>query len=1091
MSKQKLNLWKQLETILNSNIMTLKEKNQAITNLTTFALYKKTGNTFELNQLFQEAIWETITLTDPTIQSILIRKLQGYDQFNVLIKKHKEETKLTDIDINIELYLKVYLALLIPILSTNKTIPKNILSLFLTEIIYNVFFIGDVILINNLFKQCINQRNDTSVISSKFNRTQTVIWRIVCFLFRELIIANWLYESSTTDIQDVQHEIVPQVRSTNERKRQYPVNLLSFHYTKRNRMDYLLNFFMGSWPSLIPCEISKDSMSSHNVLSKGGSEIILKPEGRRSLELFGQIPNTFNQELYLEALNNITTVNMFEIRKGTELRETEEILYIAQQSLAENKQELKIALIEHRFFTVCKYFEYYEDQKVTVFPWFNYLVSEYNKKVKNDLKKLNKYNEFHSLEKQMTVKQLADFERLNEKYPGDKSESEHFLKLNDNKETILLLTIAFKYWKKFFTTDISTFRFIVHYFCEIMMVLRTCNGDIDTIISVLTERMASQLKTTNPYSAFLINHIKKCLYFIKHDDYCLEEIENTINVLYILSLKLTPNLLGDYKNIFKGYNMKIYPFNFIILSYLTENFQNNTDFARKFRRFQELDDYHKIASKSHSLNINIHFKERVARLFGDKPIYFKFLIAANLRLTIEGYSIHPHSGSLFRFYEQSKKKVTAEGLNQIKISLSYALGNDFNTLQEHVLWVDNNMEQVELSKYVDIPVFIYYSALKKALNNEPIGLALRADQCASALTYWGVLADCDYYKSITNLFNSNMVQKPYSIIGREYVLPVLLNQLEIWEDRMNEITNETELQSRTFLFEMLRGVLIPNAENKKLMKSVVMPHSYNLTNEGINDALIRFLKNERPSPYWDILKNDPWVDGLSKAIWHGLNRSSIKTLRLRNIINSTLKNIVKVAQSQKMKSGNYSCVIEHEDCTVKLTYKEKKKFEWSIWDDELRYSRKIKVYKQMDKIDIKGTIRSFAPVLIHSLDGGTMRFLARITKDEYNFSPHGIHDAGCCHPNDFENMIKSFKKAFHLVFFEDKYTNKEYLEKIWLIPTLNHLDEYCEKNDVKDIKKAWDNEWNDEKKNAKYDFKEVKLKSKDILNSNYNFDRET
>ena len=90
MSKQKLNLWKQLETILNSNIMTLKEKNQAITNLTTFALYKKTGNTFELNQLFQEAIWETITLTDPTIQSILIRKLQGYDQFNVLIKKHKE-----------------------------------------------------------------------------------------------------------------------------------------------------------------------------------------------------------------------------------------------------------------------------------------------------------------------------------------------------------------------------------------------------------------------------------------------------------------------------------------------------------------------------------------------------------------------------------------------------------------------------------------------------------------------------------------------------------------------------------------------------------------------------------------------------------------------------------------------------------------------------------------------------------------------------------------------------------------------------------------------------------------------------------------
>ena len=29
------------------------------------------------------------------------------------------------------------------------------------------------------------------------------------------------------------------------------------------------------------------------------------------------------------------------------------------------------------------------------------------------------------------------------------------------------------------------------------------------------------------------------------------------------------------------------------------------------------------------------------------------------------------------------------------------------------------------------------------------------------------------------------------------------------------------------------------------------------------------------------------------------------------------------------------------------------------------------------------------------------------------------------------------------------------------------------------------------KKNAKYDFKEVKLKSKDILNSNYNFDRET
>ena len=77
-----------------------------------------------------------------------------------------------------------------------------------------------------------------------------------------------------------------------------------------------------------------------------------------------------------------------------------------------------------------------------------------------------------------------------------------------------------------------------------------------------------------------------------------------------------------------------------------------------------------------------------------------------------------------------------------------------------------------------IESFVYFRALITGINEGKSDTPIRVDQCASALAILGHLADCDYYKKITNVFNNQQKIETYEIVGKEVIFPTVKKLIE-------------------------------------------------------------------------------------------------------------------------------------------------------------------------------------------------------------------------------------------------------------------------------------------------------------------------
>lgn len=156
-----------------------------------------------------------------------------------------------------------------------------------------------------------------------------------------------------------------------------------------------------------------------------------------------------------------------------------------------------------------------------------------------------------------------------------------------------------------------------------------------------------------------------------------------------------------------------------------------------------------------------------------------------------------------------------------------------------------------------------------------------------------------------------------------------------------------------------------------------------------------------------------------------------------------------------------------------------------MYNPEKGYSIRKVLSTQSDKSCKRENTSTLPPLLIHSIDGIILRNTASLCTD---FDVQGLHDCQMAHPNNINSLLVNWKKSICYALCNGKKTNKEYLEKVWLIPTLNSLKNYLDKDlhmkqlgEIDHIKKKWDIKWKKSKGLDKI------IDVSDVETSEYNF----
>lgn len=617
--------------------------------------------------------------------------------------------------------------------------------------------------------------------------------------------------------------------------------------------------------------------------------------------------------------------------------------------------------------------------------------------------------------------------------------------------------IDFKIQSKYCDLEIEIEFIIPHLFFHIINKLENKVYCINEILeSFVTD--ASILKEYNFFDKTKIIEAKNEIVFILNE-YGLKRICN-LNI------------------IFSSYNQDQFPFLSIWINAI-KNIQNyDLNLHKRIKMDNILYRWYVTSNSIYSNKINIDFKAKIMEVFQNYWVYFKPHISVNGRLTYQGYAPHPHSGKLFRFTEIKPKPLTKRGLFHIKVALSCSFKNSFETLENHIAWVDENTIFIEKNYNKSISTFVYYNAYQKGLNqSSTCATLLRVDESASALAILACLADCQYFKTITNITNHGKPINTYTTIGNKFILPQVKTLIDKWE---MDSSIEEDL-AKKFIIDAVREIILPKIESKKFIKYVIMPQAYNLTHEGVKEKLIHVLKEEQPEINWNLLGQESLMDSLSLTIWHGVGRASPKIRKLRYIINKTQGSIIQ--EIQKLKNQNvYSTTIKHFDCTIKYDYKIKKEIRKEIWIPKLKYSQYVTIKVNSTDVDSTQSKRSLLPMLIQSIDGAIIRKTMTLCQSKNGFTPPTIHDAACCHPNDLDDLILNLKEAFHMIFGENKFTNKKLIESIWLHPTLENLKGFLDEEALHKIKNNWNKKW-DTRKSKNIELEEVLINTKDILTS--------
>jgi hypothetical protein len=573
---------------------------------------------------------------------------------------------------------------------------------------------------------------------------------------------------------------------------------------------------------------------------------------------------------------------------------------------------------------------------------------------------------------------------------------------------------------------------------------------------------------------FLNNYLDSC-YELNHEDPMFEIIVGVVGYL-------GANKMSNFDSILKLYPQKKVN---ILSLHLERNKKNLSE--NELLLIEKNDSNHKryiLCLGNYSSNLEINFKVKQMELYQNYSYYLKPYIGGTGRLTYKGFAPHLHSGKLFRFSETEKQIVNCEGLKHLKRAISYTYKNSFSSFEEHEKWVEKNIDKLSKEKYHSVELLTYIDAYQKALRKEDTGTMVRLDQVASVLFYWGLLAGCDYYKRITNLtYNEKIVYQPDFEITEHFLKPCLE---EIKNDWKNRIENGKCSDAQKQMFSILENILLPNIGDKKLNKSIIMSHAHGLTYVGIIDSIVKYVKVKHPEVPIEKLKSEGWFTHLSLKVWHKFQKVSPRTTKLRKIIQKTETAIIKLVKesTSKLTKDNdvfYTNVLEHHDFTIYWDYKEKKEVSWGVYKKEIKSTRRQIFTVMSNESHEKENINSFPLLFIHSIDSAVMRMLILTCDLNWGFIPGSVHDCGLTHPNDLGKMLNAWKASIHAVLGSGKLTNKQFLEKIWLLPTLGYLENNLKKKDLNGIKDLWDSEW------GEIPDMEKTINSHDVFKSVHNF----
>jgi len=163
------------------------------------------------------------------------------------------------------------------------------------------------------------------------------------------------------------------------------------------------------------------------------------------------------------------------------------------------------------------------------------------------------------------------------------------------------------------------------------------------------------------------------------------------------------------------------------------------------------------------------------KLYENKFMYYSMKQGVNGRGVLPGFAPHAYSGKIFRFNETHPKKVDSRGIIHLKRAVSYSFKNTFDTFEEYEKWVDSLFKKFSTNEIIkmsweSIPSFVYTHHYIRALAGKPVNGLVRLDQSASAISIWGLIANCEYSKIVSNIkYNGKGVCKTYIRIAEDYL----------------------------------------------------------------------------------------------------------------------------------------------------------------------------------------------------------------------------------------------------------------------------------------------------------------------------------
>jgi len=403
----KINIWKQLELVIENDCLTLKQKEYLISNLRRIIIIKSDKDTFEINKEILGSI------------KSIIEKYQQ-DFFETIESEIVESGRkwVNKMPILVKDAVYIIVIVLIASLNTNTYASTNVLITHLTFYLvkvreykkYNILTDIDYDKLNEIFIDTINLDLQISQVKVKnMTKLEQSTWKFVNSLIKILIEKGFLEKASTIDYRPTElhkgykideRDIINWKSGRNRgNKKPYPVNIISLANSIKENSAEFSSFFFSEWPQLVPEELEDMTDECHSQLRKGVSMMVMKKPLKQYLFKMSKVGLKFNYNLLLEAEANINH-KLFNEHK---IRSHNESVTIAYSSSVEYKSNLfKIQNIS-KLQSIRSIVDYFDSTSANYKGW---IITILEKELMKKERKLNKdaYNSIYTL--------LSNFEKI-------------------------------------------------------------------------------------------------------------------------------------------------------------------------------------------------------------------------------------------------------------------------------------------------------------------------------------------------------------------------------------------------------------------------------------------------------------------------------------------------------------------------------------------------------------------------------------------------------------------------------------------------------------------------------------------------------